>query len=276
MTLHNEFKTWLKDLGLNSDFKFYNSAYEEIEMLGSQEVATENEYYDLDISKKQNKNRLSKLVLSILYLSEVEDDPYTALNWMIELFDYWFNQGGDLDLSDKHLSEFVNLTTFLCKQDGTFLSCHSDDNGYECVNQISAFIHSYFGKRDEFPTKIIRNNNCEIVFDTYGDKNVTLCLFGGIIKYMELDKEKLPSVDFLAKEMRQCSDQNLKYLSEEDIFEPFEEDIKPGFTIFDEEFWEQTPKAKFLLEKAITKIIKENDPDYKSNFNFKKINKSIS
>ena len=44
MTLHNEFKTWLKDLGLNSDFKFYNSAYEEIEMLGSQEVATENEY----------------------------------------------------------------------------------------------------------------------------------------------------------------------------------------------------------------------------------------
>ena len=52
MTLHNEFKTWLKDLGLNSDFKFYKSAYEEIEMLGSQEVATENEYYDLDISKK--------------------------------------------------------------------------------------------------------------------------------------------------------------------------------------------------------------------------------
>ena len=92
---------------------------------------------------------------------------------MIELFDYWFNQGGDLDLTEKHLSEFVNLTTFLCKQDGTFLSCHSDDNGYECVNQISAFIHSYFGKRDEFPTKIIRNNNCEIVFDTYGDKNLS-------------------------------------------------------------------------------------------------------
>ncbi len=270
MTLHNEFKTWLKDLGLNSNSRFYVSAFDELEKLGSQEIATEYEHYHFGISKKQNKNRLSKLVLSILYLSEVEDDPYGALHWMMDLFDYWFDQGGDLDLADKHLSEFVNLTTFLCKQDGTFLSCHSDENGYEYVNHVSSFIHSYFGKRDEFPTKIIRNNNCEIIFDTYGDKNVTLCLFGGIIRYMELDKEELPSVDFLAKEMRQCSDQNLTYISEEEILKPFEEDIKPGFTIFDEEFWEETPKARLLLEETITKIIKENDPDYKSNFKFKK------
>ena len=62
----------------------------------------------------------------------------------------------------------------------------------------------------------------------------------------------------------------MNILSEENIFEPFEEEIKPGFTIFDEEFWEETPKAKLLLEETITKIIKENDPDYKSSFNFKK------
>ena len=269
MTLHNEFKTWLKDLGLNSNSRFYESAFDELEKLGSQEIATEYEHYHFGISKKQNKNRLSKLVLSILYLSEVEDDPYGALQWMMDLFDYWFNQGGDLGLSDKHLSEFVNLTTFLCKQDGTFLSSDSDENGYEYVNHASAFIHSYFGKRNEFPTEIIRNNGCDVIFDTYGDKNVTLSLFGGIIRYMELDKEKLPSVDFLVKEMRQCSDQNLTYLSEEGIFDPFEEDVKSGFTIFDEEFWEEIPNAKILLEEAITKIIKENDLDYKKSFKFR-------
>ena len=71
MTLHNEFKTWLKDLGLNSDSRFYTSAFDELEKLGSQEVATENEYCSFDCSEKENKNRLSKLVLSILYLSEV-------------------------------------------------------------------------------------------------------------------------------------------------------------------------------------------------------------
>ena len=270
MTLHNEFKMWLKDLGLNSDFKFYKSAYEEIEMLGSQEVATENEYYDFDLSKKQNTNRLSKLVLSILYLSEVEDDPYTALNWMMDLFGYWFNEGGDLGFSDKNLSEFVNLTTFLCKQDGTFLSCHSEDNGYEYVDRISTFINSYFGKREEFPTKIIINNNCEVILDTYGDRNVTLCLFGNILRYMEEEKENMPSVDFLVKEMRQCSNRNLTDLCEEDIFKPFDEDIKPDYTIFDEEFWEESANAKLLLEEAITKIIEENDPDYKSTFNFNK------
>ena len=40
MTLHNEFKTWLKDLGLNSNSRFYVSAFDELEKLGSQEVAT--------------------------------------------------------------------------------------------------------------------------------------------------------------------------------------------------------------------------------------------
>ena len=87
---------------------------------------------------------------------------------------------------------------------------------------------------------------------------------------MELDKEELPSVDFLAKEMRQCSDQHLTYLSEKEIFEPFEEDIKPGFTIFDQEFWEETPKARILLEEAITKIIKGNDAEYKKSFKLRK------
>ena len=52
-------------------------------------------------------------------------------------------------------------------------------------------------------------------------------------------------------------------------FEPFDEDIKPDYTIFDEEFWEEAPKSKLLLEEAITKIIKENYPDHKSVFKFK-------
>ena len=56
---------------------------------------------------------------------------------------------------------------------------------------------------------------------------------------------------------------NLTYLSEEDIFEPLRGDIKHDFTIFDEGFWEETPKAKLLLEDTITKIIKENSMDTK-------------
>ena len=273
MTLHNDFKTWLKDLGLNNDFKFYKSAYEEIEMLGSQEVATENEYFHSDYSKKQNKNRLSKLVLSILYLSEIEDDPYTALNWMTDLFIFWFEEGADLDFSEKNLSEFINLTSFLCKQDGMFLSCHSEENGYENVIPISNFIHTHFSNRDEFPTKIIRNNNCEVILDTYGDSNVTLSLFGQILKYMEQEEETLPSVDALSKEMQLCTGQKLTSLTEEEIFNPFEEDIETNNTIFDKGFWEDTPNAKLLLEQAITKIIKESNSDYKSSFNLNKLSK---
>ena len=113
------------------------------------------------------------------------------------------------------------------------------------------------------------NNDCEVILDTDGDRNVTLCLFGNILRYMEEEKENMPSVDFLVKEMRQCSNRKLTDLCEKDIFEPFDEDIKPDYTIFDEEFWEEAPKSKLLLEEAITKIIKENYPDHKSVFKFK-------
>ena len=162
------------------------------------------------------------------------------------------------------------MTSFLCRQDGLLLSYHSGKDGYNYISAIAGFIHSNFGNRETFSTKLIRNNNCDVILDSYGDRNVVLCLFGNILKYMEQENEKLPSKENLSIEIRACSYQKLDIFSEEEIYDPIDEnEINTDNTIFDKEFWIDTPKSKLLFEETIDKIIKENNPDNKKKFKFR-------
>ena len=139
MTIQREIKAWLDDLGFKYKFSEFEEMCREVEMIGAEGMINEYSYETHEINDEA-KDRLKRSIFAIYWVSESwDDDPDIALQWLALSFDEFFalvNSREKYGFSHKNIYEFVNLASWLARQDGTCLT-HDATEGYIYTGKIA-------------------------------------------------------------------------------------------------------------------------------------------
>ena len=275
MTIQTEIKAWLDDLGFKYKFSEFEEMFREVEMIGADGMVNEYSYQTHEINNEA-KDRLKKTIFGIYWVSESwEDDPSVALEWLALSFDEFFavkNSREKYGFSYKNIYEFVNLASWLARQDGTCLSYDATE-GYIYTRKIANFL-SCEGENltgGILASKRVRDLGCDCVFDLYGDENTTLAFVGGLLCISSDKNQTLPTVDHIVEELRSCSATRLEHLEwDEIIYQKMKNGDSQGVclweTIFDLSAWEGNGEKLMLFEEAVNKVLQENIASQKSKF----------
>lgn len=267
MTLQSEIKGWLDDLGFKYKFAEFEEMCREVEIIGAKGMINEYSYDPHEINDEA-KDRLKKSIFAIYWVSEsLDDDPDIALQWLALSFDEFFafnNSREKYGFSYKNIYEFVNLASWLAKQDGTCLT-HWSSDGYIYTHKIAKFL-AHEGQNLEggiLASKKMRDLGCDCVFDRYGDNNTTLAFVGGLLCTSSNRNQTLPTVDHIVEELRSCSYRRLEDLAWDDIiYQEMKNGNQQGIyireTIFDLSTWEGEEEKLMLFEEAVNIVLQEN------------------
>jgi len=267
MTLQSEIKGWLDDLGFKYKFSEFEEMCREVEMIGAEGMINEYSYETNEINDEA-KDRLKKSIFAIYWVSESwDDDPNVALQWLALSFDEFFavkNSREKYGFSYENIYEFVNLASWLARQDGTCLTYEATE-GYIYTHKIAKLL-AYEGQNLSggiLASKRMRDLRCDCVFDLYGDNNTSLAFVGGLLCNSSNKNQTLPTVDHIVEELRSCSDTRLKHLAWDDvIYQKLKngdhQNIELWGTIFDLSIWEGEEEKLMLFEEAVNKVLQEN------------------